>query len=128
MSENVNELLAKDLEEIKVLPDFVEVSNRCVRQMCRSGVIDLLARQPGVNGLGIETVAYLFDEATTVIGELMILLAKLYKEKGLPIVIEASADDMRAEEAAKFGMAKTEEEEEEEECQSSPSEPNKNLN
>lgn len=127
---DVNEMLAKDLEEIKVLPSFTDVSNKCTRQMCRSGVIEALAREPGVHGLGIETVAFLFDDATSLIGELMLIIAKLYKEKGLPVVMENNIDQLKIEEAAKFGMGSDEEDEpqEEREWQSPPSEPNKNLN
>lgn len=134
MIDDVNELLLKDLNEVTELPSFVEVSDKCTRQMCRSGVLDILARQPGVHGLGIETVAFLFDEASTVIGELMILVAKLYKEKGLPISIEASVESIQAEEASKFGISadgkiEQSEEEEEKEWQSlEQSQPNKKLN
>lgn len=132
MIDDVNELLLKDLNEVKELPSFVEVSDKCTRQMCRSGVLDILARQPGVHGLGIETVAFLFDEASTVIGELMILVAKLYKEKGLPIGIEASVESMQAEEASKFGLLdgkiKAKPDEEEDECQLQEQPQDKSLN
>ena len=132
MAHDVNDLLLKDLNEVKELPSFVAIADKCTRQMCRSGILSILARQPSVHGLGIETVAFLFDEASGIIGELMILVAKLYKEKGLPISIEASVESMQAEEASKFGISadgKLETEEEEEEWHSQEqSEPNKNLN
>ena len=128
MPESVNDLLAKDLEEIKVLPSFTDISNRCTRQMCRSGILEALSQQPDVHGLGIETVAILFDEASNLIGEMMLIVAKLYQEKGLPFAIEADVTTMRTEEAAKFGMGPNGEIKEEEEEWQSQDPQNKNLN
>jgi hypothetical protein len=125
---DVNKLLAEDLREIHELPTFVEVSERCTRQMCRSGVIDMLAEQPGVAGLDIKAVASIMDDASSLIGELMLIVAKLYQEKGLPIEIVDRIEEMQIEEAAKFGVAKQEEDQEEEECQSSPPDQDKKLN
>lgn len=125
---DVNKLLKQDLDEIEKLPPFNSIAARCTRQMCRSGALEALAKSGEVEGIGIESVAILFDDAATLIGELMLVIAKLYQDTDRSINIEVDVDSLKAEEAIKFGLGDFVNQEEEE-CQSNPSsESDKKLN
>jgi hypothetical protein len=127
----LEELLKRDVAMLAQFPTYPEVAERCTRQMVRSGVLQKLAKQPDVQALNIESVAFLFDNAADLIQDLMVIVAKAYGEMGIPVTVLCDVNKMQAEEASKFGMVgedegKTEEEKEEEECQSKLSEEQRN--
>lgn len=120
----MEEMLKRDVAQLKSYPSFEDVAEKCTRQMVRSGVLDKLARQPGVAALNIESVAFLFDDAAELIQELMVIAAKAYGELGIPVSVSCDVTQMQVEEAGKFGMVDEQPEEkkkEEDECQSKAS-------